>query len=129
MKAVLDTNVVVRHLIGDHPRQSPRATRLFEGEHELELSHVIFAETVFVLECFYGLERAHVAFLCWALLALPSVAIADPRLVLRALAIYVQARIDFADAYASAGSEASAKPILSFDRDLDRVSTVERIEP
>ena len=129
MKGILDTNVIVRHLVDDHPGQSARATRLFEGEHELALSHVILAETIFVLQSVYSVPRADIAFRCWALLAFPSIIAVDPDLLLRALAIYARSRIDFADAYAAAEAEATDQPVVSFDRDFDRIRGVRRIEP
>jgi len=129
MTALLDTNVVVRHLMEDHPVQSPRAARLLHSMGELVLPHVIFAEIVFVLESYYELSRSQVAFLCWTVLALPSVVTDQPQLLSRALSIYVAARIGFADAYIAAEAERDRQPVVSFDRDLDRVERLERIEP
>jgi predicted nucleic acid-binding protein len=50
--------------------------------------------------------------------------------LLRALEVYELERIDFADAYLAACAEASGVGVVaSFDRSIDRVSTVQRIEP
>ena len=50
---LLDTNVVVRFLTGDHPTHSPRSRKLFAraaaGEIRLVLSDVALAETAWVL--------------------------------------------------------------------------------
>jgi predicted nucleic-acid-binding protein len=130
MRAVVDTSVVVRHLVGDHPVQSRRATRLLSSNHELFISHLIFAETVYVLESFYELPREQVAVLCFGLLALPAIIVTTPRFLVRALVLYVDARIDFADAYAAAQAElGGVGRVASFDRSLDRVESIERIEP
>ena len=88
------------------------------------------AETVYVLESFYEVERAQVASLIRAALAFPAIEVVDEELILRALEVYEVHRIDFADAYLVAIAERSdVGAIASFDRSIDRVKTVRRIEP
>ena len=90
----------------------------------------MLAECVYVLESFYEVERERVAELMRAAIALPSIAVVDEALLLRALALYEVERIDFADAYLVASAEVTGVgAVLSFDRDLGRVGTVARIEP
>jgi predicted nucleic acid-binding protein len=61
---------------------------------------------------------------------LPSVAVIDAGVLLRALEVYEVERLDFAEAYLVANAEATGVgTILSFDRAIDRVKTVSRIEP
>ena len=107
MRALLDTNVVVRHLTGDPPSQARRASAFLAGSHELVLSDVIIAELVFVLESYYGQPRERVAEATRSLLALPSVAVVDNELLLRALELYEFFRLDFAEAYLAALAEGS----------------------
>jgi predicted nucleic acid-binding protein len=65
-----------------------------------------------------------------AAIALPSVAVIDAGVLLRALEVYEVERLDFAEAYLVANAEATGVgTILSFDRAIDRVKTVSRIEP
>ncbi len=55
---------------------------------------------------------------------------AGPGLLLRAIEVYEVHRIDFSDAYLVAPAEtAGVGDIASVDRAIDRVSTVNRIEP
>jgi predicted nucleic-acid-binding protein len=94
------------------------------------LSDLVLAECVYVLESFYEVERARVAELMRAALALPAVAAVDAQLLLRALEVYEVDRLDFAEAYLVASAEATGVGmILSFDRAIDRVRTVSRVEP
>ena len=75
-------------------------------------------------------SERRVAELMRAAIALPSVAVVDAQLLLRALEVYEIERIDFAEAYLVASAEATGVgAILSFDRSVDRVETVTRIEP
>ena len=51
-------------------------------------------------------------------------------MLLRALEVYEMNRLDFAEAYLVASAEASGVgAIASFDRTIDRVPTVSRVEP
>lgn len=52
------------------------------------------------------------------------------RLLLRALEVYETDRLDFAEAYLVAQAERSGIGVIaSFDRAIDRVTTVRRLEP
>jgi predicted nucleic acid-binding protein len=54
----------------------------------------------------------------------------DPALLLRALEVYETDRLDFADAYLVAQAERSGVGVVaSFDKAIDRVGTVRRLEP
>jgi predicted nucleic acid-binding protein len=70
-----------------------------------------------------------VAELVRAMVGFPAIVVVDAPLLLRALEVYELERIDFAEAYLVASAEASGVgAIASFDRSLDRASTVQRIE-
>ena len=130
MTAFLDTNVLIRHLTGEPPAQARRATAFLEQAGELLLADLIAAEVVYVLESFYEADRARVAELLRSIIAYPAVVVLDAPLLLRALEVYEVNRLDFAEAYLVANAEASGVgTIASFDRTIDRVPTVSRIEP
>ncbi len=130
MSAFVDTNILVRHLTGDPPEMAARATAYLEEETELLLTDLVAAETVYVLESFYEAPRDEVAQAVQSLVAFDSVVCVDPALLLRAVEVYETDRIDFAEAYLVACAESTGVgKIASFDRSLDRVQTVERVEP
>ena len=130
LTAFLDTNVLIRHLTGDPPKQAARATAILSGPGPLLLADLILAECVYVLECFYELKPARVAELMRAALALPSIGTVDAALLVRALEVYETARLDFAEAYLVAQAEATGVgEIVSFDRSIDRITSVRRLEP
>ncbi len=53
-----------------------------------------------------------------------------PALLLRAIETYEIDRLDFAEAYLVACAETTGGGrVASFDRSIDRVTTVERVEP
>jgi predicted nucleic acid-binding protein len=126
----VDTNVLIRHLTGDPPAMAARATAYLESETDLLLTDLIVAETVYVLESVYDVRRAQVAEAMRSLVALYSVITVDPPLLLRILEIYETDGIDFAEAYLVACAETTGvNRVASFDRSIDRVGTVERVEP
>lgn len=130
MSAFLDTNVLIRHLTGDPPAQARRAARFLERADELLVPDLIVAEVVYVLESFYEVERQRIAELVRAIIGFPAVVVVDEPLLLRALELYEVERLDFADAYLVASAEASGvTAIASFDRAIDRITTVRRVEP
>lgn len=130
MTAFVDTNVLVRHLTGDPPEQAARATRRLAEAEQLLLADLIVAEVVYVLESFYEVPRFRVAELVRAIIAFPAIGVADESLLLRALEVYEVHRLDFADAYLVAHAEAAGvHAVVSFDKAIERVTTVRRIEP
>jgi predicted nucleic-acid-binding protein len=130
VRALVDTNVLVRHLTSDPLAQAKRATAFLRDSHELILTDLVLAEMVYVLESFYEVPRTDIARMARSLLALPSIETGDHELLLRTVEIYEVLRLDFAEAYLSALAEMSdIKRVASFDRQIDRVKSIERIEP
>ncbi len=130
MTAFVDTNVLIRHLTGDPPDLAARATTFLAGTDELLLPDLIVAEVVYVLESFYEVAIEEVARLVRAVIAFPAIRTLDPALLLRSLEVYETHRVDFAEAYLVASAEsAGVTYIASFDRSIDQVTTVKRIEP
>lgn len=130
MSAFVDTNILVRHLTGDPPSMAARATAYLAMADELLLADLIVAETVYVLESYYDVPRPQVAEAMRSLIAFDAMVTVDPALLLRAIEVYELDGLDFAEAYLIACAESTGVGrVLSFDRSIDRVTTVERIEP
>ena len=130
MSCFVDTNVFVRHLTGDPSDMAERASMFLAGAERLYLTDLVLAETVYVLESFYEVPHQQVATAMRSLLALPSIVTVDPALLLRTIEIYEIDRLDFAEAYLVACAEVTGiGQVASFDRAIDRVPSVERIEP
>ena len=130
MSAFVDTNILVRHLTGDPPTQAARATRFLAKADDLLLADLVVAEVVDVLESFFEVPRPKVAELVRSIIAFQTVVVLDPAMLLRALEVYEVERLDFADAYLVAQAERSGIGVVaSFDKAIDRVTTIRRIEP
>ena len=130
MSAFVDTNILIRHLTGDPPEMAARSTAYLASASELLLADLVVAETVYVLESFYGVTRPQTAEAMRSLVAFKSIITVDPALLLRAIEVYEVDRLDFAEAYLVASAETTGvNEVASFDQSIDRVTTVERIEP
>ena len=130
MSAFVDTNVLVRHLTGDPADLAARATAYLGSAQGLLLTDLVAAETVYVLESFYEAPRDDVATAVRSLVGFDSIVCVDPALLLRAIEVYETDRIDFAEAYLVACAESTGVgKVASVDRSIDRVDTIERIEP
>ena len=124
----LDTNVLVRYVMQDDPRQSPRATRLIESLSADEpgfVPVVALVELVWVLSGSYGLDRKQVATVLDTLLRSKELMLDRAELVTQALNRYSAAGADFADALieriaAAAGCSAT----MSFDAGALKVAAM-----
>lgn len=130
MSAFVDTNVLVRHLTGEPRAMATAASAYLRDEPQLFLADLIVAETIYVLESFYETPRNRVAEIMRSLLALASIVVVDRNVLLRAIEVYDSDRLDFAEAYLVACAESTGiGRVASFDRAIDRVLTVERVQP
>lgn len=115
----LDTNVLVRYVMQDDARQSPRANRLIEALTADEpgfVPLVALVELVWVLGSGYQLSREQLAAVLERLLRSKELVIDRADLVMQALVRFSSGAADFADALiervaAAAGCDAT----FSFD--------------
>jgi predicted nucleic-acid-binding protein len=117
----LDTNVVVRYLTQDDPKQSPIATRLMEKTLSSDepgfISLVVLAEVIWVLVSLYAVDRAGVAEVVGGLLTIEQLRVESAELVWRAKRRFEASKADFSDALiAECGIAAGCKRSVTFDR-------------
>ena len=117
----LDTDVIVRYLTQDDPKQSPIATRLMEKTLSSDepgfISLVVLAEVVWVLVSLYSVDRAGVADVVTGLLTTEQLRVESAELVWRAKRRYEASKADFSDALvAECAVAAGCKRSVTFDR-------------
>jgi predicted nucleic-acid-binding protein len=115
-----DTNVIVRLLTGDEPRQTARARSLFETK-TVFLPKTVILEAEWVLRRLYRLERLPIIRALESLLSLPNVRCEDEPVVRQALA-WNRENLDFADALHLASSP-SVERFATFDLGLIKGAT------
>jgi len=116
-EVLLDTNIILRHALGDDPAHGRQARRLFEqasaGTLRLLVPSLVIAQVVWTLESFYRASREYVAGLLKALLETPGVTAHEPRVISRCIEIYRAHNIEIVDAYLVALAEETKTPVLA----------------
>jgi predicted nucleic acid-binding protein len=130
----LDTNIFLRHLRGDHADFSPRATallaRIEQGTLKVRTADTVIFETVFTLERVYKQSKAAIRDAFLPLIELPGIVLPGKRRFRQVFGYYIDKNISFADAYHAVLTESlHLTHIVSFDRDFNRIATLQRVEP
>ena len=130
---VADTNVLLRFLLRDHPEQSPATKAFMDALAPLDRLIVLsttVSELVFVASGrTYGVTRAEIADLIGQLLAGPF-ELADRETIAVARDLYRDVHDDWDDCVLAAYAlEEGDGTVVSFDRGLDRIPGLTRIEP
>lgn len=117
----LDTNIVVRYLVQDDPKQAALATRLFEKELSQTnpgfLSHIVMCELVWVLEDCYGLTRPQIVKILEKLFSVKQILLQGPDLAWRALQHIEKNDLDFSDVLISlVNKNSGCERLLTFDK-------------
>jgi predicted nucleic-acid-binding protein len=126
MRAV-DTNVLIRLITGDDPKQAAAAEAFIHPG--AWVSQVVLAEAVWVLKSSYGLAPAEIARVVEMLLAHERLAIDGPETVTAALERFRRKpRIGFSDCLVlEAARKAGHLPLGTFDRVLAGVEGAQRL--
>jgi predicted nucleic-acid-binding protein len=96
----LDTNVLVRYIMQDDPKQSPEATKLIEsldGDNPGYITMVSVVELYWVLASSYQLSDEQVAQALGAILRTKQFLVERADQVMRALRVFGEGKSDFAD--------------------------------
>ena len=133
---LLDTNIILRHLLNDDPVKSRACFGLIQAIEQDELtawtSHLVIAEVVFVLsnKKTYNLTREEVRDRLLPLINLPGLKIDKKRLFNRVFDLYTSLPLDYIDCYHAALVEQSQKKqVISYDTHFDKISGIRRTEP
>ena len=134
MKAI-DTNVLVRFLVNDDPRQSKVAKEIFRGaelaRESLYVSSLVLLETIWVLESAYGVGRDALVDTLGELLLLPTIEFEDRALIQAVLAgarALGSQRADLSDLLIGhRGRLACCTATLTFDKQAAKLPVFELI--
>ena len=126
MRAV-DTNVVVRLLARDDPRQTARAEAFVSKG--AWVSHIVLVEVVWVLDAVFELNHKQLATAVDMLLNHRDLVVQDPDVVTAALARFRRRpKLGFSDCMVlESARKAGHVPLATFDKELSRLDDVERL--
>jgi predicted nucleic-acid-binding protein len=126
MRAI-DTNVLVRLIARDEPAQVARADAAVEKG--AWVSHVVLAETVWVLDAVYGRSPKQIALAVEMLLDHAQISVQDAHVAARALERFrAHPKLGFTDCLVLETARQSGHlPLITFDRRLGDCDSAERI--
>jgi len=124
MVYLLDTNIIIRFLVGDNEEHLAKSTEYFEqielGSMEVEILSDVLMEAFFVLTKFYKLPKIEVISDLKTILSFEGVVNKDKVILFEALSIIENKNIDFVHALICAKCKFQNYEKLSFDKDLSK---------
>jgi len=130
-RRIIDTNLIVRHLVQDNEKLASVAGRLFDacdrGQIGIVVLPSVLAECVFVLESFYEHPRRDIASALSRLISSPGMEITDTEVHLDALDRFARTKVHFVDCLIAAAATSENIPVASFDQDFRKFSDI-RVE-
>lgn len=123
----VDSNVLIRLLVGDHPEQAERALRHIAENEPCWINRIVLCETVWVLDRVYGHSRARIASALRQLMATRQFVIEDKDAVQRSVEA-LESGFDFADSLIAATNQAhGCDHTVTFDRKAARLEGFESL--
>ena len=118
----IDTNVLVRVLVDDpsEPKQMRAARACVKRAGQVLVPQIVQAETVWVLESAYGLDRKDLVDLLGRLLHNQALLLQDEETFQQALGEYRDGSADFADYLILSESRRASCQLATFDKRLKR---------
>lgn len=117
MKKLIDANVILRYLLGDHPKMSEEAKQVIQdGAFTLP---EVFAEVVYVLKGVYKVERSEIA--ATLMEFLDEIAIDNQEAMCEALSLFADTALDFVDCILIARHRILGDNVMSFDKKLNKM--------
>jgi len=130
-RRLIDTNLIVRHLVQDHEKHAREAAKLFDacdsGVLVLVVHPAVLAECVFVLESFYEHPRRDIAAAMAKLIGSPGVESGDADVYLDALSRYGRTKVHFVDCIIAAAARDQRVSVATLDQDFRKFPDV-RVE-
>jgi predicted nucleic-acid-binding protein len=127
-RRLLDTNLIVRHLVQDNKSQALVAGRLFDacdrGAITLIILSAVVAEAVFVLESFYSHPPRNIADAMYRLLVSPGIELSDNEIHQAALVEYGKGKQHFVDCLIVAYAREHNWAIATFDQGFKKLTDI-----
>jgi predicted nucleic-acid-binding protein len=121
---LIDTNVILRYLMADHEKFSPKAkafmVKVSQEKTKAEIPAVVIVECVYVMEKFYRIPKHEIADTLSRILNFSGIVNPDKSEILEALLKYEASNADIVDCLLAASS-APDKVVFSFDKDFAKL--------
>lgn len=113
----VDTNILLRFILKDHPVLSPMARDILKSD-ECHLLPEVIPETIYVLRSVYKYQREDIAQAIQRLL--PLVVVKEQLLTSLALTYFAQFNLDYVDCILLARNKLYGREVATFDKELEK---------
>lgn len=121
MADILDTNVLLRFLVGDNKKQQQQAEQWFnqgqEGKRKIVVKPLVIAEACFILESFYRQKREKIADVFEVFLSQRWLKVDEREALLNLWPLYRQ-NLHFVDSFLVAWASVNKGSVLTFDQKI-----------
>jgi predicted nucleic-acid-binding protein len=126
----LDTNVLLRYILGDVPHQQERAIALLKSGGRFRVLDPVWVETVYALERHYAFSRDAVRETVSSLAALDEI-VGDAEALAKVCDTYIShPKLSFVDCLIAARTEQiGATPLYTFDAKLAKQHPAAKMVP
>ena len=126
-KKLVDSNVILRYLLADEPRQHEKASKFFEkvrvGSEKAVILESVLVECVYVLTKFYKVPRVETSARLRELLRYRGIANADLEELLEALSLFAEkSSLSIVDCILHVKAKRSKSVVFTFDEALSDYS-------
>jgi len=124
MVALIDSNIIVRFLVGDHEEHLVESIKIMESIEsrriEVEILDTVIMEILFVMIKYYKLPKSDVVNDLKSILAMEGIVNTNKVILVEALSLYIDRNIDFVDALICAKNTIQNYNYISFDSDIKK---------
>ena len=114
---IVDANIILRYLLGDHPDMSPKAKEIILSGAQMTAE--VLAEVVYVLKGVYNVGRQEIADTIGAFLL--EISVPHKAAIAYACKLYGETKLDFVDCILAGYHFSESMEILTFDKKLSKV--------
>ena len=128
---LLDTNVIIRYLLGDNDKLSKMANEIFvpieKGHQKAIILESVFTESVFILAKVYAVPKDKIYEALVALIQYKGIINDDKQSLKAALDLFSHTNLHIVDCILAAKAKQHNYELVSFDQELIKVSEGNKI--
>ena len=123
---IVDTNILLRFLLNDVPKQTEEAKLKIEqakaGKLKLVVPQIVIFEIIFALTKIYGFEKNKVIDVIRVLINSDYLEVESRDILYVALDLFRLSAISFVDCFIASYAKSRNVEVLTFDKDLNKLS-------
>ena len=122
---LVDTNIIIRFLLGDNPQLFSEAKKIFakaqEGSNNIYLDEVVMAEVVWTLSSYYKFEKVNIVDRLEKLIFQDWIVNPRKKLMLKALGLFGKTNLSYIDCWIFTVNQSLKISLETFDNNLKKL--------